>query len=268
MGVYHEIIHSHYSVRKLYKENGLNHLHQKIEIIYILTGTCEITIGTTTRKCIAGDVIVVHSGETHLIKDMDSSTLYICLFEPEMLGYFRSDTRYIKPYISGDFLRQAGIDQEIRHIFEEIYREHTSRETWHDALIRANIIKMYSLLVRHFERTPNEQQQFSLNPPKFQQALSYIEENYDKNITLSDIAQITHYNSCYVSSLFVTNTGLNFKAYLDNLRINKAITLIEQTDHTLADIAEQCGFRNIRTFNNVFRRIKGTTPGELRKVHN
>lgn len=268
MRIHHEIIHSHYALRKLYKEQGLNHWHHKIEIIYILAGVCEITIGKTMRRCSEGDVIVVPSGEIHLIRDVDNSLMYVCLFEPDMLHYFNVGTRYIERFIPSDLLKSAEIDREIFQVFQEIYQEHSSQEPWYDMLIRANIIKIYSHLIRHFEQISAEKSQISLKPPKFQQALLYIEENYDKNITLADIAAITHYNSSYVSSLFVTHTGSNFKAYLDNLRIGKASLLIEQTDRTLADIAEQCGFRNIRTFNNVFRRIKGITPGELRKTNN
>ena len=95
--------------------------------------------------------------------------------------------------------------------------------------------------------------------------LAYITEHYAENISLADLSATINYNASYISTLFVTYTGVNFKTYLDNFRINLAVELLRSSNQTVADIAAHCGYENIRTFNNTFKRITGTTPSFVRK---
>ena len=78
------------------------------------------------------------------------------------------------------------------------------------------------------------------------------------------MAKIINYNPSYVSSLFVSYTVVNFKSYLDSFRINKAVELIKNTNATITDISAQCGYENIRTFNNTFKRVTQMTPTQMR----
>ena len=134
-------------------------------------------------------------------------------------------------------------------------------------LIQSNIIRLYSLLVRHFERqTPPENQSIA-RFENFQNVLRYITENFAGNITLAQVAKEINYTPAYVSTLFVTYAGVNFKSYLDSFRINKAVELVKNTDMTVLDIAAGCGYVNVRTFQYAFKRITGQSPSEMRKTN-
>ena len=74
-----------------------------------------------------------------------------------------------------------------------------------------------------------------------------------------------NYTPTYVSTLFVSCAGVNFKTYLDNFRVKKAADMLCSTQQTITDIASQCGYDNVRTFNNAFRRVTGQSPSQLRK---
>mgnify|MGYP003312618570 CR=1 FL=1 len=131
-------------------------------------------------------------------------------------------------------------------------------------IIVTDILRLYSLLVRNFERERSFDSRSMTKFRHFQNVLSYITEHYNENISLGSIAQTINYHPSYVSTLFVTYTGINFKSYIDNFRIGKAVELLRSTDMTISAIATQCGFDNIRTFNNAFRRVTGTTPSIVR----
>jgi len=81
---------------------------------------------------------------------------------------------------------------------------------------------------------------------------------------MESIAQKLNYSPAYVSTIFSTYAGRNFKAYLDNIRVNRAADLLKKTGLNISEIAMQCGFSTLRTFNNTFRRIIGTTPTAYR----
>ena len=267
MHIHYEIIQPNYTIKKLHKEWGFAHWHQRMELAYVVQGRCEIKIGNKTRIYAPGDLAVIHSGEVHAISDVEESIIYICTFDSQILYQFCSDVKYICNYISADMLAHAGIQEEILKCFEGMFQENSKQDDWSGILLLSNILRLYGLLVRHFEWEPDEQPKNIAKLQRFQETLHYIEENYADNITLEDVAKTINYNPTYVSTLFVAYTGLNFKSYLDSFRINQAVKLMKSNDMTIADISAQCGFANIRTFNNVFRKITGMTPSQLRKTN-
>ena len=266
MRIFHESIQPSYTVSKFQNPpRGFDHWHQRVEFVMVLEGTCRIKVGKNSRLCEKGDLAVIRSGDIHSISEAENSVLYICTFDPSILIYFQSDIKYIRIFITAMELKNAGIDERIHEIFEEMYTEKHRGAVWNDVLIRADIVRLYSLLVRYFERVTASDAQTLTQFRNFQNALQFIADNHRENITLVDIARITNYSPVYVSTLFSTYTGVNFKTYLDSFRINQAVKLIKGTDLTVTDISAKCGFDNIRTFNNVFKRITGLTPSQLRK---
>lgn len=68
-----------------------------------------------------------------------------------------------------------------------------------------------------------------------------------------------------VAMCFLKKRGVNFKSYLDNIRIQKATDLLLTTDMPITEISTNVGYENIRTFNNVFKKLLGKTPTDYKK---
>ena len=266
MDVRHEMIQPNYTIRKLHREWGIAHWHQRVELVYVIQGRCEIAIGNNKRIYASGDLAVIHSGEVHSVSDVEDSALYICTFDSRMLHQFCSDTKEVCNCITADMLSNVGIQNEVLKCFEEMFHESNKEDDRSEILILAGIFRLYGLLTRHFEQEPVGITKSKAKLQQFQEALRYIEENYTDNITLQDVAQTINYNPTYVSTLFGVYTGLNFKTYLDSFRVHKAVKMLKGSCSTIADISAQCGFSNIRTFNNVFRKVTGMTPSEFRNT--
>jgi len=94
----------------------------------------------------------------------------------------------------------------------------------------------------------------------------YIHENYDRPVTLEDLARYTQLNAAYLSRLFKNQTGTTITAYIRQVRINHARTLLANTNDLIIDIAYACGFPNVCTFNIAFKQLTGSAPGEYRKA--
>lgn len=268
MNIFHETIVHNYTIGHLHnRDKDGFHWHQRSELAYMLQGQCTITVGKEPHLCKPGDLIVVHSGEIHSFLTHGECDIYVCTFDPQLLYRFLPEIKFIQSYISAEALQKAGIAEEITALFGEIEQEQAKQDTCYDMIAQADIIRMYSLLVRHFERETLPDNKSLAKFSEFQAALQYITENYTENITLKSIADQLNYNPSYVSKLFVTYTGVNFKNYLDSFRVRHAIKLVKNTDMTVADIASNCGYNNIRTFNYAFKRISGTSPREMRKAN-
>jgi len=101
-----------------------------------------------------------------------------------------------------------------------------------------------------------------------QKALQYIMQNFQRQIYLDDLLEITNmsYSSFYV--LFKNTYRMTFKEYLLNIRVGYACKLLTGPMHNISETAYLCGFENISNFNRQFKNIKGITPSEFQKhVH-
>ncbi|MGG6314509.1 response regulator transcription factor [Paenibacillus macerans] len=93
-----------------------------------------------------------------------------------------------------------------------------------------------------------------------------IELHYMNDLNLSEIAEQYHYNVSYLSDLFKTKTGQSFLQYLTDVRMNKAVQLLEETPLALNDIAELTGFSNASYFSTKFKKVFGMSPSEYRQA--
>ena len=98
------------------------------------------------------------------------------------------------------------------------------------------------------------------------QIIAYIENNYTENIRLDDLAQATFRSPSYLSRQFKALTNMNFKAYLEEVRLRHAVEDMRGSDHTITAIAYNNGFPNVTALSNAFRKKYGVSPNEFRRT--
>lgn len=91
-----------------------------------------------------------------------------------------------------------------------------------------------------------------------------LESQLTENLTLKEIAEEFHYNSSYLSEKFKSLTGVNFKSYLDRLRLEKILAELLYTNKNINQIALSAGFRNIKSFYRVFNEEFKESPIALK----
>lgn len=94
---------------------------------------------------------------------------------------------------------------------------------------------------------------------------TYIQKNYQKNLTQDFLASLFYMNRSYLSSLFRSRTGEKFVDYLCDVRIERAEELLENPDQKLAQIARSVGYDNEKYFFRIFKKRTGMTPDQYRK---
>lgn len=93
----------------------------------------------------------------------------------------------------------------------------------------------------------------------------YIDHNYQTNITLENIAPLFGYNSSYLGKIFSRKMGMNFNAYLDHIRTEKAKDILLSTKAQVYKVAEMVGYKNVDYFHIKFKKHTGCSPAEFRK---
>lgn len=75
------------------------------------------------------------------------------------------------------------------------------------------------------------------------------------------------FNATYFSTLFKKETGQNFMDYLTELRISKAKELLCGEELSVQDVAEQVGYRDLKYFSRLFKKLTGVSPSDYKKLY-
>jgi two-component system response regulator YesN len=96
---------------------------------------------------------------------------------------------------------------------------------------------------------------------------NYISENYNKTISLTQIAELVNLNPVYLSIIFKKELGMNFSDYLINYRIDKAKQLLKEIQYNISQVSEMIGYSDPKYFSKLFKKIVGINPINYRKIH-
>jgi len=130
---------------------------------------------------------------------------------------------------------------------------------FHDLSMSRNM-QMLSSPGFSYEKTPSENS-------KIEKVLDYLNANYEKQISLSDIAQLVNMKETSLSRLIRTETGNTFVDHLNEIRLGHATQMLIDTTHTISEIASFCGYCNLSNFNRVFKNNKKCIPKEFRETY-
>ncbi len=99
----------------------------------------------------------------------------------------------------------------------------------------------------------------------FIKILDYVQRNYQKDISLTMLANKFNINYSYCSCLFKEATGITYSSYIKCLRMRHALNLLSHSDLTVSQIAYESGFKDSHYFNNSFKKLTGVTPSQYRQ---
>ncbi len=156
-------------------------------------------------------------------------------------------------------LSEDNLDEIVKldsqHLFE--WNNHGRIEhfcAWFEKSVIANYLK-------HVKKGP-----ISRKNKLVQEIKLLIQEQFQKDITLNDIANRVFASAFYVSKIFKEEVGIGIKEYLTGVRIEEAKRLLTHTDLTISEIADRTGYKGQSYFGKVFKEIVGLTPSEFRML--
>lgn len=245
----------------------LAHWHKEIELIYVRSGSCRLSITDINFTAHAGDLAVCESGQIHYSDShhMDNSLDFI-IFDTSILGPLFENPHFAHPLVTKEELKRYGLSSRLTSLIDTVSEELEERKPYYQEIVISSLKTFWFLLKRCHPRAeassvPDNRRTRML--ADFQSLLSYLEDHYADNITLEYAAASMNFSTGYFSKIFKKLMGINFVTYLNLVRIEHAVHQLRSTQQKFTDIALNCGFNNIRTFNRVFKEITGCTPSEF-----
>lgn len=243
----------------------LAHWHQEIELIFVLSGAAHFSVNDYNFMAHEGDLVIIDTGDFHYSNSSEmKNKLDFLVFDPSMISSIYKHTHFQHPLVTAKMLEEYGLKDDLPRLFGTISAELKSKEPYYQEIVKASLRSFWYRLRRlHPKSTREHVNHHVAMLYDLQQLLSYIDEHYAEDITLSFAAEKMGFSDSYFSKLFKKLIGINFITYLNMIRIEQAAEELKNTCRKVTDIAFGCGFNNVRSFNRTFKEITGYSPRQF-----
>ena len=234
------------------------HWHEHIEMMLLCEGECDFHIGGQSYTALPGDLMIANSAEIHSFTVKERIRFYSLLLFPS----FFDDID-----VSG--LRLMSIvreDEYVASCFDEMYREYTEGQKMSDMMLKSSAYRLLAYLGRKYSVVESSLSFDSRKLKRLYSLLEYISNNYSEKITTKDLANYCFISEEHLCRFFKKTVGKTVSEYINQYRVEKAAVLLSNTDDTVGSVGASVGYEDINYFSRVFKRIKGVTPKEYRKI--
>lgn len=244
----------HVWVGKYRNLHNISHWHMEHELIACREGSAQVMLDDTMFNITQQQCIFCHSGRVHYISASPDSLLLVCLFNEKLYDSITSPFALENPV----FEDRYGILPKLSEIRHELQNQPIFFECRTEAMIGEILVDVF-----RGEPLREAQWQFSDVITRYKQLLNHIDLEYE-HITYQNAVQFMNMSDAYFSRYFKRQAGMTFSQYLNVVRIEKAVQLLDSAPTMkITDVMLRCGFNTIRSFNRVFREVTGFTPTTL-----
>lgn len=252
------------------------HFHDDIEVVYVLDGTVTLRNGYYTYSLRQGDIFILNDREMHSFESTGEDNMVMMLQMD--LTYF---SRYYDNLKNSFFVTDTDDDSDesldvLRNILARIMMEvlqkgygyeHKVIESTHNLI--ASLMSDFQYFVMEDGRFRNETKNKGnkILAGRLNRITDYMYDNYNRKLTLGEIAEREHLSIYYLSHIIKEATGLSFQDLLSYIRVEESEKLLLGTNKKIGAIAEETGFSAVRYYIKHFEHWFGMHPLEYRKKY-
>lgn len=242
-----------------------NHFHAEVEVVYVIRGKIEVRIQDSRYHLKEEDIMVINSGISHSITELEESIVCIVRYSPQLVSEMLRRKEFF-------FLCCSSTDDgrpydRLRDIFGEIILEYIDEDRKSECLEKSLLYKLLDCLAGDFlaETDKKDGERGSGADERLRQILDYIYQNFRDEISLSELAERMFTSKSTLSRYFRKETGIYFADYVNQVRMRYALQELTYSDSSITKVAVESGFSNLSAFNRVFKETYKMTPSEYRK---
>lgn len=230
------------------------HFHKNLELIYVINGSVKCTVNDVGYVLNSGDFGLCLPYDIHQYEPLDNTNYWVLVFSEEYVRYF---SKLIKGKSGAGFV--FNLDKTTLHFFTDRIINNSTPTVMTMKSCLYIICEEYLKQIKLLNKRNNENEILSM-------IVDYIEQNYDKNISLKDIAKILGYDYNYMSRYFKKFFNMTFTDFVNLYRLETAIRLLEDTNENITSVAYESGFQSTRTFNSFFKNKTGLSPTQYKNT--
>ena len=259
-------------------QNMLVHWHEEMEFSKVLSGVLRYDIDQVRYELHPGDILLIspdtlHSA--HQIEDAAADTATM-VFHLRLAGIETEDActcRFIQPIRNGQLRIPAVVSpgepcyDSINGCFEAMWSCRDPATPYRELVFKAQVLSLIQHIWQYSAGKVAEPPRRTLRmyEDKLKLALAYIQEHYAEPITIAQLAGLCGFSQVHFMNIFKAAIGSTCIEYLVEYRLARAALELEETDHSVMQIALDTGFQNTSYFNRAFKRQYALTPSAYRR---
>ena len=237
------------------------HSHEFIELVYVESGEAENKIGDEKIPLKKGDFFVMANQEIqhsiHPIGNVEKFSIVNVIFP---FDFYQFDWEVFSPKHVFSVDKVPYSKYLIEQIIEEYHKKPWKYEDVTYSLTKVLLTNMYRTLPARTAKRTNRGRAKRQVDSYIETARRYIRENYDKQISVDDVAKACGLNKQYLQRLFKREKDTSIIEYMVKYRIEQACHYLLKTDYSVARVAMLVGFNDLKYFYVQFKKIVGDTP--------
>lgn len=258
------------------------HMHNVYELIFIIDGICTVYLDRDFYRLESGSLIIIPALTPHrtIYLSGSSHNRVVFYFEENELEWFNKEFKEVTIDCPEDSFNTNNIKEifnklvlkipkkrisYLTDIFGKIKYEKTGVDYISQSFIRTYFHEIMLFLLRCQIYKENVIQKTDVANEQIQHVIDYILTHYPEDITLSSTAKLFSLSESSLSKKFKAFTGHRFREYLIDIRVHTAADLLINTNLSISEIADRCGFSDSNSFGDTFKRIIGVSPSSYRK---
>lgn len=253
------------------------HWHECYEILYMLEGIAEHQINNKYFRAGKNDLVILNEGDIHstYCEPEGETRILVIKFLPVIVDSVYPKTFESKYILSFLNYRSEGIhhltdtsisSEALYNLMMGLYKEFDEKRPGYEIYIKGYIYQLIASLIRNGIIGNYSNAAGDEGIKKLDVLFKYIEKNYSSPINLQKAADMLNLSYSYFSRYFKKITGRTFKEYIDYVRICEVEKLILSGNANISQAAYEAGFCNVSSFNRVFKRVRGYSPGNIKKT--
>lgn len=240
------------------------HQHPQIEINYVKKGGCILHIKNESVSFKENEMMIICSNVNHSFEFGAKETTLIQLkFLQDIFSHFdSSDNSTSEKLMPLDIFSEANhvikivnnvrIMRAVHRIVEELNGE----SKYYQHLVIMYYAELLILIYRHLV----EDYLTIGNNENLKKAITYLRNNYLNEISIDDVAIHTGIGERYLRKLFANHLNISPHDYLNQIRINKSIELLKNTEFSVKEVSFMCGYKSPQYFCRQFKKQIGISP--------
>ncbi|MBQ3418672.1 MAG: helix-turn-helix domain-containing protein [Erysipelotrichaceae bacterium] len=245
------------------------HMHHDIELFYVLDGEGTIVIKNKKYHVTKGDSVLINAYDSHeILAAKNSLTLIIIQFSKNLLSDLYPA---LNKTIFIDSLPRDVMPKEEYQIFIKNIIELSYTYIQADSLFELKSIHHLSIILfylfKYLKNDQLSQEKYSKlrkQNKRIDRINSYIDEHYQEQIRLSEIAELEKISVTHLSHFITKQFGMTFNEYLTDKRLECSLRQVSNLSLSLSEIAINSGFSELKYMTKAFKKTFGLTPKEYR----
>ncbi len=251
--------------------------HEFFEMVYIKKGHAVFEIAGKPAPIGPNDIVIIKPNQSHkfIVQSQEGCEFIVLSFK--FLNQRNSEfsevpledfLNFVSGKESGAFITlKVSQKNEIINILNRILKERVNNEIGSEFLNHLLVMELFVFISRALKM--EWESSIKDKSPKVRELIrisaKYINNNFERDITISDIAKYVFLSSSYFTRAFKEEMGVSPMNYLLSVRIDRAKEMLTDSDLKISDIALSIGFSNQQRFNEIFKKHTGITPLQYRK---